>query len=158
MSDSCGVVGAMYTNPIVAVPMGGLSTISLNLFIGASFNDVNFDRGDLSIPSYTKEVKTEDLICPTWRLANSTQGSLGTVGPPFNPIIHPPSELINFDSAWRKCSRFVQTANVGGFYMYEVYDPPRALSPVAGIAPSVAPADPITLNTNRYQISCTAFG
>ncbi len=144
MSDSCGVVGSIYTNPIVAVPMGGLSTISLNLSIGASFIDKNFGRGRSAIPSFTKMVRTEDLICPTWGLANSTEGSLATVGPPFNPIIHPPSELINFDPAWKQCTRFVETGNAGGFYMYEVYDPPRALSPVAGIAPSPTPADPIT--------------
>lgn len=124
--------------------MGGLSTISLNLSIGASFNDVNYDRGTSSIASYTKAVNTEDLVCPTWGLANSHFDQLATIGSPFNPIIHPPSELINLYPAWRQCSAFVQTANAGGFYMYEIFDPPRALSPVAGIAPSFAPADPIT--------------
>lgn len=141
------MVGSVYTNPTVAVPMGCLSTILLNISIGATFTNRNFDRGFANfLSSYTKAVRTEDLICPTWGLANNLNlGEAATVGSPFNPIIHPPSELINLDPAWRQCTRFVETANVGGAYIYEVFDPPRALSSVAGITPPSTSADQITL-------------
>lgn len=136
------MVGPVYTNPIVAVPMGGLSTISLNLPIGATFDNMPEDRQ--SVDGYTNPVRTEDLICPSWGLAGSFAGELPTIGPPYYPIIHPPSELLNLDPSWKYCTKWVQRMYIDGPYMFEIFDPPRALSPVAAMTPSTTLADPIT--------------
>ena len=96
--DSCTSIGKTYTNPIVAIAPGGLSTVSLDIALGVTFNDRNFYRS--SINSFTKAVRTEDLLCPTWGLGNRNDTEyfkVSTVGPPFNPIVDPPLELLHLD-------------------------------------------------------------
>lgn len=44
LHDSCGEVGSAYINAIVPVPAEGLSTISLNLPIRATFLNREFGR------------------------------------------------------------------------------------------------------------------
>lgn len=146
MQDSCGLVGSVYTNAIVPVPADGLSTISLDLPVGATFMNREYWRWDKNIASYTKKVRIEDLACPTWGLVGSEKpypDPYLTVGPPFLPIIHPPSELVSFHPAWAQCSAFRQYG-VGGYMLYEVFDPPRQLVPASAIAPATNPADIIT--------------
>ena len=142
VSDSCGTVGSVYTDPIVAVPLGNLSTVSLQLPPGVNF--VNNGKNRAGVNSWTEAVRTEDLLCPTWGLANRSEVDRVTVGPLFNPIIHPPPELVSFDPAWRKCTKWAQTANKGGTLMYEVYDPPRILSRVSKMGSSTNAAGSIT--------------
>lgn len=95
MQNSCGQVGSTYPNAIVAVPAGGLSTVSLDLPIGATFGMQDFAREHIS--SHTKPVNIKDLVCPTWGLAaNARKNTLfdqASVGPPFFPILHSPPEL-----------------------------------------------------------------
>lgn len=137
--DSCGQVGSVYTHAIVSVPKDGLSTISLNLPIGASFVDRNDQRFGDGILSYTKQVKLEDLACPTWGLMNQggeTIENWVTVGYPFFPIIRPPSELNSFDQAWGRCTEWVTAEIDGGYLPYEVFDPPHILVPASALAPS----------------------
>lgn len=143
--DSCGQVGSIYTNAIVAVPSDGLSTISLDLPIGASFINRNYGRE--TIASYTKQVRLKDLACPTWGLMNAdnlTSQQFATVGSPFFPIIHPPSELNSFDHAWRSCTEFVTAEIQGGFLPYEIFDPPRMLVPASALAPAENPVHVVT--------------
>lgn len=142
MQDSCGQVGSIYTNALVPVPKGGLSTISLNLPIGASF--MNRDYGREAIASYTKQVRIEDLVCPTWGLMNGKINDFATVGSPFFPIIHPPSELISFDPAWGRCTEYVTAERQGGYLPYEVFDPPRMLVPASALAPATNPVNVVT--------------
>lgn len=143
MQDSCGQVGSVYTNAIVPVPRDGLSTISLNLSIGETF--MNRDYWRANIASYTKQVRLEDLACPTWGLMNAeTDGNYVTVGSPFFPIIHPPSELLSFDPAWGKCTEYVTAERAGGFLPYEVFDPPRILVPASALAPATNPVNIVT--------------
>ena len=143
MQDSCGQVGSVYTNAIVPVPRDGLSTISLNLSIGETF--MNRDYWRENIASYTKQVKLEDLACPTWGLMNAGTGNdYATVGDPFFPIIHPPSELLSFDPAWGKCTEYVTAERAGGFLPYEVFDPPRILVPASALAPATNPVNIVT--------------
>ncbi len=136
--DSCGQVGSAYTNAIVPVPMGGLSTVSLNLSIGATFQNNYFQR---VVSSYTKKVRLEDLACPTWGLQSQTKNqATQTVGYPFLPIIHPPSELLSFDPGWARCNTFITGEQQGGDLAFEIFDPPYALHRVPAIAPPIAPA------------------
>lgn len=146
MQDSCGRVGSVYTNAIVPVPSDGLSTISLNLSIGASFMNREYWRKEVSpIASYTKQVRLEDLACPTWGLMNAEiNGSMVTVGSPFFPIIHPPSEVTAFDHAWSSCTELVTAEMAGGFLPYEIFDPPRILVPVPALGPAINPVNVVT--------------
>lgn len=177
--NDCGQVGSIYTDAIVAVPDGDLSTISLDLSIGASFEDAN--RGN--IRAHTKRLKVADLACPTWGLEDSPHRDLyeyTTVGYPFNPIIVPPSQLISLDSAWLQCTSYPQIAWVGHggictSLRNEVFDPPRQLTPVSALLPatrtasitsasyqnlpSIAPAEPagkvssrLPANTNKPHV------
>ncbi len=80
-----------------------------------------------------KVLDLADLACPTWGLSDpfmtSCSGSeflTHTVGPPYNPIIAPPNELLSIDPAWTDCDGI---ARAGQFVnRYGAYDPPRALN------------------------------
>ena len=126
MINDCGQVGSIYTNAIVSVAAGDLSTISLNLPLGATFHDTDRDE----IEAFTKPVKEADRDCPRWGIKNSS-GLYRTVGPPFNPIILPPTQLITLDPyiAW------VGSDGVCKSLRNEVFDPPRRLTPAAALAP-----------------------
>ena len=79
-----------------------------------------------------------DLACPTWGLSDpfttSCWGSVyltSTVGPPFNPLILTPTELISVDPAWASGCQYVEKSGPGHL-SFGVFDPPRALSRVSG--------------------------
>lgn len=122
------------------MPEGGLSTVSLDIPIGSSFDD--FGRG--SADAYTKSLKVADLMCPTWGLKDSNDKAFSaytTVGAPFNPIIVPPSQLISLDPSWLTCTSYPNVAWVGfggicTSLRNEVFDPPRQLIPVAALLPA----------------------
>lgn len=150
--NDCGQVGSIYTDAIVAVPDGDLSTISLDLSIGASFDDANRDH----IQAHTKRLQVADLACPTWGLEDSPRKDLyeyTTVGYPFNPIIVPPSQLISLDSAWLQCTSYPRIAWVGQggictSLRNEVFDPPRQLTPVSALLPAATTA---SITSASYQ-------
>lgn len=177
VENDCGLVGSIYTDAIVAVPDGDLSTVSLELSIGASFDYEN--RG--FITAHTNALKVADLACPTWGLKDGDHYGSRTVGYPFNPIIVPPSQLISLDSSWLKCTSYPDVAWIGGLdgicrsLRNEVFDPPRQLTPVSALLPptrtasitaasdqnlpSISPAEPagtrsphLPANTNKPQI------
>lgn len=159
VTDGCGQVGSVYTNEIIAVPDGDLMTLSLDVPIGSHF--VQADREQLfsTISSYTKPLKVADLACPTWGIAGTSglwiYGHKGkedttvfvtTIGSPFHPIIIPPSNLLSFDTAWGKCSSFPDAVQLGkadgtgGNLRFEIFDPPRVLTPVAALVPTTTSA------------------
>ncbi|MCJ1426494.1 hypothetical protein MMC29_004397 [Sticta canariensis] len=151
--NDCGQVGSVYTDAIVAVPDGDLSTISLDLSIGASFQDAN----RINIPAHTKPLRVADLACPTWGLEDSPHRNdlygYTTVGYPFNPIIVPPSQLISLDSAWLQCTSYPRVAWVGAggickSLRNEVFDPPRQLTPVSALLPAATTA---SITSASYQ-------
>lgn len=120
--------------------MGGLSNISYYLPIGVTFYD---SPDQISVEAYTKPIRVEDLICPSWGLAGAN-GYIFIVGSPYYLIIHLPSELLRLDPSWKYCTKWVQRYWEDGPYLFNNFDPPRALSPVAAMAPSTTLADPIT--------------
>ena len=151
--DSCGQVGRAYTNAMIPVRAGGLSTISLNLPIGASF----FNRTGLrnNITSYTKQIRLEDLACPTWGLidAEPKSGGYVTVGSPFFPIIHPPSEISAFDPIWSGCTDFDWREDAIN-NINRLHPPkypggphplgPQVLVPALALAPATTPVNVVT--------------
>lgn len=130
MQDSCGQVGSVYTNTVIPVPIGGLSTISLDVPIGASFvnraeyRGVNHNSNWTDFLSYTKQVRVEGLACPTWSLMKSEdKNGYMTVGLPFFPIIHPLSEISAIDRAWGRCSDFATLERESNYRAYKIFDP-----------------------------------
>ena len=87
-----------------------------------------------------------DIACPTWGLSNpfytSCDGDTyltATAGPPYNPVILVPSQFLNYDPAWGRCT---ELATDGPFLMpCGLYDPPRTLSAADGMSPQTG-ADP----------------
>ena len=143
--DSCGVRGKTYTNPTVAVPQGGLSTVS-------------FGFGKLSTGSY------DPAACRTWGWSNGSTtwfwsyGGPGTessswvsslfysIGPPYNPIILPPPQLTALDPEWQACTLWRNLDNDYGDAIDDglgyIFDPPRALARASAIVdPSTTKPD-----------------
>ena len=161
VQDSCGQVSSVYTNTVIPVPIGGLSTISLDVPIGASFvnraeyRGVNHDSNWTDFLSYTKQVRVEDLACLTWSLMKlEDKNGYATVGLPFFPIIHPPSEISTIDCAWDRCSDFTTLEREGNYRAYEIFDLLKELVPVSAIAPVMNPVTSVnSLNLSSTVIS-----
>lgn len=144
MKDYCGAIARVDTRSIVALPAGGISTLSYDIPIGSTIVGVEVQGIPVSLQSYksyTKTLNVEDLACPTWGLAavsykpstlpsNLYHGIVvftqSIVGPPFDPIILPPKELLSLDPAWARCSRFD--------FVYNLFDPPRALTAIEAMS------------------------
>lgn len=142
--DRCGVRGKTYTNPTIAVPQGGLSTVS-------------FGYGKLSTGSY------DPAACRTWGYSNGSttwlweydgSGSSSWVsslyfspGPPYNPVLLPPPQLTALDPEWQACTLWRNLDNDYGDAIPEglgyIFDPPRALARASAIVdPSITKPDP----------------
>ena len=129
MTDYCGQVGAKYTSLIIPFPPGALSSYSWDIPVGSTVSiQDNFFQAE-----FTKAVNVQDLACPTWGFASTRLAGRPVVGPPFNPLIEPPKQLLEFDPEWRKCTGF----NTNGDFIssWAIQDPPYALTPQAGIGP-----------------------
>ena len=66
VTDLCGPVGSTYTNPIIAIPPGQLSTYENPVYysVGSEYRDINgvFGGGFLGA---VKPLHVADLACPT---------------------------------------------------------------------------------------------
>ena len=158
VSDHCGTIDRVATGTIVALPADGVSTLSFNVSIGSTIL-VMAESGYppslfQSLKSYTKTLNIRDLACPTWGFASvsytastvqmegidgKTRPYVGNltqsvVGPPFNPIILPPKELLSLDPAWARCSDFE--------FVYNLFDPPRALTAVPAMSSATTSNSP----------------
>lgn len=157
--DHCGTINRVSTNTIVALPADGVSTLSFDIPIGSAIQVIDGGTGVRiqlqSLKSYTKTLNTRDLECPTWGIARvfKTVGTVrrtdllyeqhtydrinvthSVVGPPFDPIILPPKELLSLDPAWARCSDFE--------FLYNLFDPPRALSAVPAMSSAATSNSP----------------
>ena len=70
-----------------------------------------------------------------------------TIGAPYNPIIMPPQELINLDPEWKSCTEWYSQGVFAGF-SYGLFDPPRALTPVASMSNPMATSAVLTTQTS----------
>jgi len=139
VTDLCGPVGSTYTNPIIAIPPGQLSTYENPVYypVGSEYRDINgvFGGGFLGA---VKPLHVADLACPTWGLGRSTNkdGTVHTtVGPPWLPLIVPPRQVLALDPDWNKlCVDYL--SYLPGMTSFAIFDPPRALSPVSEMGSS----------------------
>ena len=148
MTDNCGQVGAQYTSLIVPLPPGALSSYSWNTPVGSSITiQDNFFHAE-----FTKAVDVQDLKCPTWGFASTKTGGWLVVAPPFNALIEPPMQLMDFDPHWRRCPSFSKRGDF--LSSWAIYDPPYALTPKAGLDPiSFTAAAPETTPTASSGLS-----
>lgn len=148
ISDQCGPLGAVLTHPWVAIPSGQLITYSNSLFpLGACYYDIQ--GFGWMFEGVTKPLNVADLECPTFGLGpgTNTDGTpCRTIGPPYLPLIVPPSQVLSLDPGWLKsCTGLLSYAV--GLSSFAIYDPPRALQPGFGLvapAPDPGQTDPVT--------------
>ena len=141
VADMCGPLGAVITNPIIALPPGVLSTYSprTSWTVGDSYQP---PRGilleDFYFFGYEKSLNIAELECPTFGvgLATSTNGVVyQTFGPPYFPIIIPPREFLSLDPTWKKFCVDLRSYSPG-LRSFAIFDPPRILTPVAALLSS----------------------
>lgn len=147
MRDFCGQLGSVYTNPIVALPLGAVSTFRPPAYLYHE-GEKYFDPGVMGIPGTVKPLDLADLACPTFGVGKSTapDGTVETTfGAPYLPIIVPPKQLTTLDSLWQKsCTEIL---SVGEFLKsFAIVDPPRILQPAAALGPA-SPADVPAMET-----------
>ena len=137
MHDKCGPIGPVITRTTIALPSGTLSTLScIGCQIGQALES---DWTPVTAP-----LNLADLANPTWGIGLSTSVlydlpgftlTESIVGPPFNPIIVPPAQLLSLVPEWLSCSSFTDIA-------YGIYDPPYALTPDAILSPLFTSSTP----------------
>ena len=141
VSDQCGGVGGTLTNPYIAIPPGGLTTMSLPNYlysVGGEYRDPSHNLGvNLGI---FKALNVADLECPTFGLglATGTDGTVRTtVGPPYLPIIIPPPQALTLDPDWQKqCTGYQSALEGDPGFSFAIFDPPHALTAAGALIPS----------------------
>ena len=142
IEDQCGSFGPALTNPFVAIPPGQLSTYIPPLELlqsgpkGIEYKDLNGLHGAFFLGT-VKPLNVADLACPTFGLGIGTSvngDTYTTIGPPYLPIIVPPPQVLSIVPQWQSlCKGFLSYAT--GLASFAIFDPPRTLTPVAGLGP-----------------------
>ena len=140
VSDYCEQVGPEYTGLTIAIPSGGLSTLSYDVPVGSSIENVS--------EGYTKRLDPRDLHCPKWGVEKHNGGLGGwKVGPPFMPIILAPPELLSINTDWARCH---YPTDVGWIVTYGIFDPPRFLTPAGpDLIQSITPVAETVVTTSQ---------
>lgn len=150
VEDECGVRGNTYYNPTIAIPPGDLSTLS-------------FHGTDLRFEGYEPSTGLYDPgVCHTYGLSNGTTTSylnvvgvsswsttiFYTMGPPYNPILLPPTQLTALDPEWEACTAWETYGDNAYAVFFGLYDPPRALTREPALAhPSTTSSESTTQPT-----------
>lgn len=128
VTDYCGVRGNTYYNPTIAIPPGGLSTLSWHS------NLIGFDGYPPQTGAY------DPGACHTYGVNNgSTMSWLNSpsswmtsvsynMGPPYNPILLPPKQLTALDPEWEACTAWDKYGDNAYDLFYGLYDPPHVLN------------------------------
>ena len=134
--DQCGPLGQNKTGVFIAIPPGQLSTSKVDLIphirdVGSEWLDPSVYGQGFFAPDNVQPFVAADMNCPTFGLGVSTddQGLIRTtIGPPWLPLIVPPSQALSLDPAWLKyCTGILSySQNLASF---GVFDPPHALVP-----------------------------
>lgn len=141
VADMCGPLGAVITNPIIALPPGVLSTYSprTSWTVGEKYlPPTGIMLEDFYFFGYEKSLNIAELECPTFGvgLATSANGVVyQTFGPPYFPVIIPPREFLSLDPTWKKFCVDLRSYSPG-LRSFAIFDPPRILTPVAALLPS----------------------
>ena len=168
VTDLCGPIIRSATSSIVPIPEGRLSTISLNVPIGRTYESLEIWS------SVTKVLNPREIACPTWGVSTSlstsyrdcsnaaeiaigltctaphesTVHTLTVVGPPFNPIIVPPSELLSLDPAWARCPLIGDS--------WAIFDPPRILSAASALLAPMTSTSSSSISTQSVGSKSSA--
>ena len=144
VSDSCGVIGATYTNP-PPVAVQAITTASYDSWPSTCRSQGGY------VDAMIDTLAISDIACPTWGVSDPFMTTCdgdayltATYGAPYNPVILVPTEILAIDSAWGRCTNVPSN---GPFTLpCGIYDPPRALHGASALGPSVTPppADPQT--------------
>ncbi|KAF6230532.1 hypothetical protein HO133_004876 [Letharia lupina] len=142
VSDSCGLLGSVHTNP-APVAVQAITTASY-----ANWPSTCRPQG-LNAEAVIDTLALSDLACPTWGLSNpfttSCDGSTyltATYGEPYNPVILVPTELMSIDPAWGACT--TNTADALLTLPCGIYDPPKTLQTATALVPGGDLNDPPT--------------
>ncbi|KAL8693444.1 MAG: hypothetical protein Q9224_003749 [Gallowayella concinna] len=154
VKDECGIVGEKYTNPIIAVRPGGLSTLSFSKFFDIAYGATTglfdpalpkscwtYGAGDPLISSFMQPDASNTSI------SSLTTTTIYTEGYPHWPFLRPPDEMFEFDPIWKKSCRYWHTAGNQHYApSFGIFDPPRMLTPAASMGP---PTSTPTITTTR---------
>ena len=172
VTDQCTTVGPKLTNPILTLPPGVLTTWRPRLVVIDGVDLLNLSIGNVWTPAdaqdelipaygpafgYTAPLDVNDLACPTWGLgiSTATNGTIfTTVGPPWLPLIQPPTEMFSLNPTWAAMCTAIDN-NFLFMTALDLFDPPFALTPAPLLVPTTiprpvfkpapAPADPTSV-------------
>lgn len=129
----------------------------MSWFIGDVWSpyDAMFEFGDGV--QYTAPLDVNHLACPTWGLglSTATNGTIfTTVGPPWLPLIQPPTEIFSLNPTWAAICTAINS-DPFSISTLDLFDPPFALTPAPLLLPTPpphpaskpvpAPADPTSV-------------
>ena len=172
ISDSCGPVMPVVTNPIVAVDLTDLSTLYIHpVTDGQTYYSQLRSYQSPGITKGFRQLTLSDLACPTFGLSDPEFDSIITsvrasfvneetrisytaysshyayhFGPPYNPVVLPPKQLLSYHSSWLASCGTIGDGIERMLPSWGVIDPPVYLTAQKPLQPSSQPlpADPQT--------------
>lgn len=166
--DRCTTVGPNISNPIITLAPGELST-----WKPPTSNDFaqydNFTAGEvwndpIEVPVYNiadgiAPLEIKDLACPTWGLGKSTSADgtvVVTIGPPWLPLIIPPTQIFSLDPTWEAMCTGIFNNNFG-LTTFGLFDPPIALTPAPLLAPTPPAPEPTPADRTAVPERATSY-
>ena len=151
----------------MSFPPGGLSTWKPpdasdggSLFtVGGIYFDPNAGSFDSDVGSFNP-LNVKDLVCPTWGLGISGTSDNGivvkTIGPPWLPLISPPTEVFSLDPTWALLCTGMMTDPMN-IPSLALFDPPIALTPGLGLVapPVVSSFGPTSVPASNFAYPTT---
>lgn len=128
--DNCGTLGNVYSHITIPVKPGGLSTISfsassaLHAALGSTVGSF-----DPALPASCRTYGAADPYSETLTLSSdnfttTVTSSRFLVGPPYWPILSPPTELLEYDPKWKaSCPYWYTDGGDYDFYYHGIFDP-----------------------------------
>ena len=142
IKDRCTTVGPNLVDQIITLPPNGLSTWkppvnkwynNYDMFtVSERWHDPS-GQFNMPIAYGVAPLNLKDLACPTWGLGRSTSidGTIiTTIGPPWLPLVAPPTEIFSLDSIWASYCTGLLTDQFA-LTTFALFDPPIALTPAA---------------------------
>ena len=169
VTDECTTVGPNLTNPILTLPPGvlktwrprppGVDTNNRNYTIGGIYIGDKWSPYDVELAEaqYTAPFDVNYLACPTWGLGLSTASNgtiFTTVGPPWLPLIRPPTEMFSLNPTWAAICTAINSDPLF-ISTLDLFDPPFALTPAPSLVPTPLPrpaSKPAPAPTDRTSV------
>ena len=170
LNDRCGSVGLLPTQSLLGFPPGHLSTMTGDWTVGEEYHEASLNT-NLNIPvqsvgmadrivqrATAKALRVADLDCPTFGVGTQL-GELSqtttTVGPPWLPMVIPPSELLGLDPGYKElCGGRLEQP--GGVVLpHAILDPPFAHVPRGQLVPDIKDHETDPAAANSHSPSTT---